>query len=466
MIDYNEVHRMNILLIGAGRVGYGIAKGLAFDDHDVTVIDNSPTAIKRIGDRLDVKAILGTGTDPAVLHEANAYSADMIVAVTSCDETNIIACQIAEFLYKITSKIVRISSPNYNNYQQLFDQNGFDIDLVISPEKEAIDAVMRNITAQGISDLCALVNGQIFVASVVCSKNAPVVNVKIHLLSTVDANLDIAVLFIERNDVCFIPIESDILLNEDVIYFVVEAQKLQEVLTVFCCDDDDCNNVVFIGGSDLAFQIARAIAASDLQINIKLVEKDSKRAEFLSENLNNVEVIYGDAFDIETLDGASIKSSDCVIASTDDDKTNIISCLLAKKYGAKRVATLLNDLSYSKIIQSIGINTIIDPRQEAIFNALRYIHKGGIDVVKISSDGRIYIVSVDVLDNSFAVGAFINTVCTKGEVQIATLIRNTTTYINPHNLIINAGDKIVLVVGKTALKRIEKFFAVTPKYLA
>lgn len=456
---------MKVLIVGAGQVGYEIAKSLSFDEHDISIIDTSDHVIKRISERLDVKTTLGTATDPAVLKEAGIADTDMIIAVTSSDETNIVACQMAGFLYKTKTKIARISNPIYEDYNDLFGQNYFNLDFVVSPEKETVDSIVRNITLQGISDLKSYANDTIFLASITCVSEMIIINTEIQSLPSVLKNFSMVILFVERNNSCFIPPKTTTIQEGDTIYFAVKAVDIKSVLEAFECDNDNTNDIVFIGGGDATLKISRYISNNNLDIGLKLIEKNWQRAEFLSDNLDNAEIIHGDAFDTETLESANIKNSDCVIAATGDDKVNIVACLLSKKYGARRVALLLNDISYSKTIQRIGINTVIDPRQATVFKVLQYIRKGGVEMMETSSDGLINIMSVEVMGDSYAIGSVVDDIAIQGEIQISVLVRGNDIHLLPKKLIINVGDKIIFAIKNLAVKKIEKLFAAKPRYL-
>ena len=457
---------MKIVILGGGKVGYETAKALSLNENDVSVVDSSAEVIDLISEKLDVRTVLGSASDINVLIEAGLPSADILIAATSSDEVNIVACQLADFLFQTETKIARISRKSYFDNGEIFSKDNFPIDLAVSPEFEIAYVIKRSISIPGALDVVSCANDKVRIIGVVCKKYSAVANMQLKYLPSITKGFDIAILYIDRNDETILPSKFDIIKPGDEVYFAVQLKDLQSAMSLFGYENNESSNVVIIGGSEICQEIVEAITFNDSDIKIKIIEKNITRAETLSEKLNDVDVLHGDALDIEVLEAAQIGDTDIVISMTNDDKTNILSCLLSKKFGAKRGAAVLNDASYSKLLYSLGINTILDSRHAVVTKILHYIKKGGLETIAAFGGDAVEILLIDVYNNSHAIGILTDDIFSKNEILVAALIRGEQVFMLPRKMLISFGDKVLLIVKKNLAEKVLKIFQEKPKYLA
>lgn len=454
---------MNIVILGAGRVGFNVAKELSLGGNDVSIVDTSKNALTQVSERLDVKSVLGHASDISVLKEAGAEDADIIIAVTSSDEMNMTACQISDFIFNIKTKIARIGKKSYFDGYNLFENDRFPIDLAVSPEFEVTKMVRRIVSVPGTIDVVSCINDKLRVIGVICKRSSPITDIQLRYIQSIDPKTTIAVLCIKRANQWIIPNKDDTVHYGDEVYFACAVENTREAMTLFGYSADSISNVIFIGGNDICEEVIKNITSKD--ISIKVIENDLPRAEELSETLNNVEIFHGDPLDSEILEIADVRNAEVVISVTNDDKINILSSLISKKLGAKRVATILNDSSYANILYSLGINSILDSRMATVSKILHYIHEGSIEDILSFKDAKIEILALSVSENSYAVGTLIGDIIIKNEVHIPAIIRGEQLFILPKNFLLNAGDRVLFITRKNAISKILKIFQEKPKYL-
>ena len=458
---------MKIIVLGAGKVGYGIAKALSLNEQDVSVVESSADALKLVSEKLDVKPVFGHASDINVLKEAGLKNADILIAVTSSDEINITSCQIAKFMFQTETKIARISKRSYFNNGAIFEKNKLPIDLVVSPEFEIANVIKRGISIPGALDVISCVNDKLKIIGIICKKNAPIVNMKLKYISTISKSFDIAILYIKRSDSdSILPGKNDVIYPGDEVYFVCDYNDSYPAMRLFGYENNDSSNVILIGGGYICEEVVESISIKDMDLNIKIIEENISKAELLSEKINNAEIIHGNPLDADILEAAGIANTEVVVSMTNDDKANVLACLLAKKCGAKRASAVLNDSSYSKLLYSFGINTILDSRQATVSKILHYIRKGGIENILSFNNDEVEILAIDVLDNSHAIGVLTNDITSKDEIYIGAIVRGDVVITLPKNILINAGDKVLFVVRKNSIDRLLKLFQEKPKYLS
>lgn len=454
---------MNIVILGAGRVGFNVAKGLSLGENDVSIVDTSKTALAQVSERLDVKPVFGHASDISALKEAGIENADVIIAVTSSDEVNMTSCQIADFMFSVNTKIARISKKSYFGGDNLFENERFPIDLAVSPAFEVTKMVRRIISVPGTIDVVSCINNKIRVIGIICKKGSPITDIQLRYIQSVDPKSIIAILAIKRVDQWFIPDKNDVVHPGDEVYFACSVANTRDAMALFGYPADNNSDVIFIGGNDICEEVINNITSKD--ISIKVIESDLARAEELSEALNNVEILHGDPLNPEILETSGVYNADVVISVTDDDKINILSSLLLKKLGAKRVATILNDSSYADILYSLGINSILDSRMATVLKILHYLREGSVEDIMSFEEPKIEIVALNVSENSNAVGILTSDIVIKNEIYISAIVRREQVFILPKKFLLNAGDKVLFVIHKKAIDKILKIFQEKPKYL-
>ncbi|MDR1333350.1 MAG: Trk system potassium transporter TrkA [Holosporales bacterium] len=456
---------MNVVILGAGNIGYGVARSLALSGANISIIDSCTSALNRISERIDAKPVLGDATDFNVLKEAGLQEANAVIAVTSSDETNIVACQIAASMFGTGMKIARLNKWSYFNNGALLRNIALSVNFAVSPYFEVSKIVRRNMLIPGSLDAVSCVGNKMMVIGVVCKKNSAIANVPVKYITSIDELGCIAILYIRKNGEAsgILPGQADVIEGNDIVYFACPRSNIQYAMNLFGYATIETNTVVMIGGGDMCEAIIDAASFSD--IAIKVIEKDLKNAELLAAKFDNATVLHGDPLDPDALMTANIEEAGVVISITEDDKTNIISCLLAKNLGAKRVAAVLNEVSYSSILHSLGINAILNSRLAAISRILRYLRDGEIEDVLALEDDEIYVFAVDAKDGCYAIGMSTSEIESKNEVRVIAIVRAEETLTLPRKILINVNDRILLIARKNSLDKIITFFQNKPKYL-
>ena len=342
---------MKSIVCGAGVVGTSIAEKLSQEGLDVTIIDQSSELIKKINEKLDVKAIVGHGSNPTVLKKAGADDCDIIIAVTQIDEVNMIACQIAHTIFGIPTKIARIRQQDYlhNNWNKMF--NNLYIDTKISPEVEVANAISRRLHAPGSFDVLQLADDKVKLIGLKCEKHCPILKKPIRDISKEYPDQLSNILLIIREDKHFVPSSKSQLIEGDSVYFVVEKSHVKSAMEAFGHKEKESSKVVIVGGGNIGYTLAKNLEKEDKDISATIIEFNEKRANWLASNLNTTTVIHGDALDSNILDEVNISFTGSFISVTNDDEVNVLSSLLAKRAGAKECITLSNNSSYIGLLK-------------------------------------------------------------------------------------------------------------------
>ena len=341
---------MNIIICGAGRVGFTIAKLLTEQNHSITIIDQSSEDIQKIIETLDVKAIVGKATSPAILEKANTDDADMIIAVTKNDEINMLACQIAYSIFKVPKKIARIRSQEYLDpkFSSLFNKENLPIDYVITPEVEIAKSIQRKLEAPGALDNVPFADNKIRLLEILIDEKCPIYGMKLNDLTKKFPNLNAYVLGVIRNEKFIIMKKNDMLNHNDKAYVVVNSNKMEETLKVFGHNEKISNKILIIGGGNIGFNLAKNIEQSFESARVKIIEKDKNRAELIAKDLNDTIVINGNGLDEDVLNEANLDEVETVLALTNDDEDNLMVSVLVEKFSKNnRTLALITKPNYS-----------------------------------------------------------------------------------------------------------------------
>ena len=325
---------MNIIICGAGRVGFTIAKQLSEQGHSITVIDTSSEDIKKIDDALDVKAIVGKATYPTILEKANASETDMIIAVTRNDEINMLICQISFSIFNIPKKIARIRSQDYLNpkFTTVYNKENLPIDVIISPELEIAKSIQRKLEAPGALDSVPFADNKIRLLEILINDGCSLINIKLKDLTKKYPNLDANVIGIIRDDKFLIPKKDDYIKKNDKIYVIINSSQTVETLEAFGHTEKVSKKILIVGGGNIGFNLAKNIEETLDAVRVKIVEKNKERAEYLASELNNTIVINGNGLDEEVLSEANLEEAETVLALTNDDEDNLMVSVLVEKF--------------------------------------------------------------------------------------------------------------------------------------
>jgi len=343
---------MKVIICGAGQVGANIARYLATENNNVTVIDQSPELIQKLSDQLDVQAIVGHASLPPVLEQAGGAAADMVIAVTQSDEVNMVACQVAHSLFSVPTKIARVRNQAYLQplWADLYSRENMPIDVIISPEIEVAKAIARRLQVPGAFDMIPFADGLVRLIGVICTEECPIIHTPLRQLTGLFPDLNIEVMAIVRGDRPIIPDANDQMLPGDEVYFVAETSHVARAMAAFGHEEPEARRVAIIGGGNIGLVLAEQIEASHPGLSVRIIEGNRDRAEQIARQLARTTVLYGDGLDPELLEEANISSTEVVVAVTNDDEANILASLLAKRYGAQRAITLINKTTYNPSI--------------------------------------------------------------------------------------------------------------------
>ena len=360
---------MNIIICGAGRVGFTIAKLLTEQNHSVTIIDQSSDDIQKINDSLDVKAIVGKATSPMILENANSKDADMIIAVTRNDEINMMTCQIAHSLFKIPKKIARIRAQDYLNpkFSKLYNKENLPIDVIISPELEIAKSIQRKLEAPGALDNVPFAENKIKLLEIFIEESCPIADIKLNELTQKFPKLNANILGVIRDEKFIFLKKNDVMKNNDKAYVIINSSQMKETLAAFGHNEKISNKILIIGGGNVGFNLAKNIENTFEDARLKIIEKDKKRAEFIANELNNTIVINGNGLDEDILEEVNLEDVETVIALTNDDEENLMASVLVEKFSKeKRTMALINKPNYSLLQSSLKIDDLIDPRMTTV----------------------------------------------------------------------------------------------------
>tara|TARA_B110000046_G_scaffold125754_1_gene132278 strand:- start:663 stop:2054 length:1392 start_codon:yes stop_codon:yes gene_type:complete len=462
---------MNIIICGAGRVGFTIAKILGEQGHSITVIDQSSEDIQKIDEILDVKAIVGKATYPSILEKANASEADMIIAVTRNDEINMLICQIAFSIFKVQKKIARIRSQDYLNpkFTKVYNKENLPIDVIISPEIEIAKSLQRKLEAPGALDNVPFADNKISLLEILINEKCPLINIKLNELTKKFPKLDANIMGVIRNDKFVILKKNDVMFVGDKAYLVINASQMQDTLKAFGHNEKISNKILIIGGGNIGFNLAKSLEETFDSARVKIIEKDKERAEFIAGELNNTIIINGNGLDEEVLLEANLDEVETVLALTNDDEDNLMVSVLVEKFtkdkddlNNKRTMALINKQNYSLLQSSLKIDDLIDPRMNTVSSILKHIHKGTIENAYSVLNGEYEIIEAEIIDTSELINKELKNSDLPDEIRIGAILRGEKVIIPRSNFIFKKDDIVVFLAKKNFLHVVENMFRLSP----
>ena len=452
---------MNIIICGAGRVGFTIAKLLTEQNHSITVIDQSSEDIQKINDSLDIKAIVGKATFPSILEKANTGEADMIIAVTKNDEINMMICQIAYSLFKVPKKIARIRSQDYLNpkFSKLYNRENLPIDVIISPELEIAKSIQRKLEAPGALDNVPFAENKIKLLEILIEENCPIADNKLNELTKKFPKLNANILGVIRDEKFIFLKKNDVMKINDKAYVTIKSSQMKETLSAFGHNEKISNKILIIGGGNVGFNLAKNIEQSFEDVRLKLIEKDKSRAELIANTLNNTIVINGNGLDEDILAEVNLDDVETVIALTNDDEDNLMVCVLVEKFSKdKRTMALINKPNYSLLQSSLKIDDLIDPRMTTVSSILKHVHKGTIENAYTILNGDYEVIEAEIIETSELINKELKNSDLPDEIRIGAVLRKNEIIIPRSNYIFQKEDIVVLLTKKDQLPIVENLF--------
>ena len=453
---------MKVIIVGAGEVGFHIASHLALENKDVVVIDKNPDAIRRISDNLDVQVVTGSGSSPVVLEEAGIQNAEIILAVTNSDETNLVACLVADMLSSPTKKLARLRDGDFDAYHGNFREHAPHIDTIINPDTEVVKTIYRMMSVPGAVDVGEFADGRIKLVGVNLEEDSRLAGVRLSNLPDVIEKARPLIAAVVRENELIIPRGNDRLKAGDLVYFISEADKLLDTLSVFNKFDQPVNRALIVGGGRIGFRLASLLEANS--IYCKVIERNPDRCTYLAERLNKSIVLCGDGSDQGLLAEENIQDMDVVITLTKDEETNILASLLAKRMGARNSITRISKFSYFPLMDAIGIEQVVSPRLSAINTILQHIRRGKV-LSAISLKGeQAEVIEAVALETSDIVEKPLRNISFPKGAMVAGIISKETIIIPTGDSVIRPDDRVIILARKEAIPKIEKILAVKLEY--
>ncbi len=452
---------MKILILGAGQVGHSVADALAHEDNDVTIVDTNAAALRDLREKLDVRVEIGQASYPRVLERAGIEDADMLVAVTNSDEINMVACQVAHTLYRTPTKIARIRSSHYLDRRELFASESVPIDVLISPEQLVTEHIFRLISHPGALQVLNFANGKVQMVGVKALQDGPLIGHQLKEMQEHMPGIKARVAAMFRKGKPIMPKPETLVEIDDEIFFIASPKHIRAIISELRKLDKPYKRIILAGGGNIGNRLARLLEEARYQV--KIIEKNNDRAAKLAERLDKTIVLEGDAADENLLIEENIENTDVFIAITNDDEANILSSMLAKQLGAKRVMSLINRPSYVDLVES-SIDLAISPQQVTIGALLTHIRRGDIVAVHALRRGSaeaIEIVAHGDYKTSRVVGRRLDEIKLPPGANIGALVRGDDILMAADELIVNANDHVIMfVTDKRYVPAVEKLFQV------
>jgi trk/ktr system potassium uptake protein len=452
---------MKIIILGAGQVGSSVAANLVNEENDITLVDIDPKALQLISERYDLRTITGVASHPSVLAKAGAKDADMIIAVTNSDEVNMIACQVAYTLFHTPTKIARIREIEYLKNATLFAQEALPVDVLISPEQLVTEYIERLIAHPGSLQVVDFADGKAQMVTLKASYSGILVGHSLRNLRSQLAGIEYKIFIIFRDGIAVIPNGDTVIEADDEIFFISSQKSMRLLLQLIRNKEKPYKSIMIAGGGNIGIRLAESL---EERYRVKLLELDPSKARFASETLKNTIVLNGDAADEELLNEEDIDKTDVFCALTNADEANIISSMLAKRLGARKVMSLINRAAYVDLVQSNTIDIAISPQQATIGSLLAHVRKGDVVVVHALRRGSAEAIEAIAHGNkssSKVVGKAIKDIGLPASTTIGAIIRGDEVLMANKRTVIEAEDHIILIVSdKKHVAEVEELFQV------
>ncbi len=458
---------MQIIILGAGQVGTGMARSLSQEDFDITVVDTDAVRLRELQEKLDIRTVLGHGAHPQTLIRAGIEDAELLIALTNSDETNMVACQVAYSLFNTPTKVARVRAADYLAHPELFKREHAPIDVLISPEGLVTDHIQHLIEYPGALQVLDFADGRARLVGTRAFYDGPLVGHELReLREKLPDSVDARVAAIFRNDEPIIPKGDTVIEVDDIVYFLAAHDDIPVVMRELRRMGGPANRIMLAGGGNIGAALARRLERTH---HVKLVERDAGRAELIAEDLDTTIVLVGDCADEDLLHEEGIDEIDVFCALTNDDEANILSSMLAKRMGADKVITLINRPAYVDLVESDRIDVAVSPQQVTIGALLTHIRRG--HMVRVHSLRRGAAEAIEAVAHgrpgqSKVVGRRIEEIDLPPDTSIGGIIRGDEVIIAHHDVMIEPDDHVILFVAdQRQIWRVEKLFAVDAMFV-
>ena len=452
---------MDIIICGAGEVGYSLAKYLSSDNMKVTLIDESSDKLEKISSSIEVRTLVGKSYNPEILSQANVEEAELLISVTDNDETNILTCGISKILFKIPTTIARIKEKEFLNdkWGDLFSEKGFRVDYIITPEDEVASMLARLVAVSGAHDLISFAADKVRLIGFKLENDCPVLDTPLKELTELFPNLNTKIVLMVRNEKTIIPNKMQELSSGDDIYLLSDSNNIKRVLNIFGKKIIKSRRVVIIGAGIVALNIAKILETNEPDSSITIIENNKETAERAALQLEKANVLLGDAVEPEIIQEAEISKADIVFSVTNSDEINTLVSTLCKKAGAKNCYALLNGDKYLPVISLMDIDGIISPKELTVSKVLKYIRRGDVSDVYELQAGKAEIIEFLVKEGSKLLGIPLKEAKLPENTIIGSIVRNDTVLTPTGDTVIEASDKVVMCLLHEAIHQLEDFLS-------
>ncbi len=459
---------MKIIVCGAGEVGTNIARQLVYEDNDVTIIDESESLLRTLNKTLDLKSICGKTVLPDILEKAGADDADIIIAVSDQDESNLLSCELANHLFKIPIKVARIKDTGFLNekyYKNLFSADKINIDAIISPELEVAKAIIRKLNTPGAFDSFFLGNKAARVIGLSIDESCPIINTPLRMLPGIFSGLEVKILSIFRDNEIIIPSGKVEIYPGDDIYICLKNNDLLRALRVFGIKSEENRKIVIVGAGNIGLNIIKIIEKDFPDINCKIIDNNIDRTKDIASELSDQSTILcGDALDANLLKEAGASNAEVIISVTDDDEVNIFSTLLAKDLGCKRSMAIVSNQNYRRLSKKLNLDVLINPGNITTSAILQYVRRGKVKEVHDFGNERGEIMEIEILPTTKFADKKISDLTIPKGVVIGGIVRNKELIIPDENTILLVNDKLIIFSEPSSIKDIEKYSEVNIEF--
>lgn len=456
---------MHVLICGAGRVGQGIARRLAREKHEITIIDESADLVDQVSIDLDVRGIVGHAAHPDVLKRARAADCEMIIAVTHFDEINMVICQIAHTLFSVPFKIARVRDRSYLEpaWKNIFSREGLPIDMVISPEAEVGDAILQRFRTPGTIMSANFAGGQIKLLGFELRADNPLIDVAVDQFKGLFPDLSARIIGIGRGDAVHAPRGKDVLKPGDRAYIAVFDAHASRLTSIFNTEHSRLDHVVIVGGGNVGLHVAKMLE-KESHIRVRLIERDGERANKAVAAVKRSIVIQGDGLNPDILAEGGVDRADFVIAITDDDKANLLISNLAKRAGAKRALALINSPELAGLASDMRVDTVLDPRALTVSQILMRMRRGRILNLQSLEDGMAEVAEGITLETSSLIGKPLGYDDLPEGMTAAAVVRGNQIIMADEDVTVRPEDHLIVFYEAEMVRTVEKFFRVNPDY--
>jgi trk system potassium uptake protein TrkA len=449
---------LKVIIIGAGEVGFHIASHLARENKDVVVVDTNPETLRRVSDNLDVQVLQGSGSSPVVLEEAGIQSAEIMLAVTNSDEANLVACLAADVISPVTKKLARIRNADYDGYHETFREKAPHIDTVINPDTEVVKTILGMMKVPGAVDVGEFADGRIKFVGIYLDDLSPLNGVELMDLPGRLGGVRLLIAAIMRDEELIIPRGKDQLRAGDLVYFITESEQLEPTLQALGKQEAPIKRVLIIGGGRIGYRLASLL--EDEPISCKIIEKDLAKCDKLAERLNKAVVLHGDGSDQGLLAEENVGDMDAVVTLTNDEETNILSSLLARRMGIRKCITRISKFSYFPLMATIGIEQVVSPRLSAINGILQHVRRGKVLSAMSIKGEQAEILEAVAMETSAIVAKPLRNVGVPKGALVAAIMRQDNIIIPSGETVIAPDDRIIIVARREVIAQVEKILAV------